>query len=250
MSMKEMRSAVVTGPHADELLHRLLATAEGHADPYPLYRALRSKAPVHRSGLEGVRYTTGFAATRRVLLDPCFGKGVRLTIRRHGIPEERVRMAERRPVRPTMITANPPEHSRLRGAAKGAFLPPRIDALRARIAALVDERLDRLADAGTADVMTELAHTLPLTVIGELLGVPEDDREGFRAVVMTTLGADDPNPAPEAVSRAEAASDQIADYVSGLVAARRARPCGDVLSLLVEHHDGGDLDETELVGTV
>jgi cytochrome P450 len=245
-----MRSAVATGSQADELLHRLLATAEGHADPYPLYRALRSMAPVHRSGLDGVWYVTGFAAARRVLLDPCFGKGARLTIRRHGIPEERVRMAERRPVRPTMITANPPEHSRLRGAAKGAFLPPRIDALRGRIAALIDERLDRLADAGRADVMTQLAYSLPLTVIGELFGVPEADREGFRAVVMATLGADDPNPAPESVSRAEAAGDQIADYVSGLVAARRARPGRDVLSLLIEQHDGGDLDATELVGTV
>ena len=245
-----MSSALATGPQADELLHRLLATAEGHADPYPFYRALRTAAPIHRCGLDGVWYTTGFAAARRVLLDPCFGKGPRLTIRRHGIPEERVRMAERRPVRPTMITANPPEHSRLRGAAKGAFLPARIEALRGRIAALVDERLDRLAAAGTADVMTELAYTLPLTVIGELLGVPEEDREGFRAVVMATLGADDPNPAPEAVGRAEAASNEIADYVSGLVAARRARPGGDVLSLLVEHHDDGGLDTTELVGTV
>ena len=245
-----MRPAVATATEADELLHRLLATAEGHADPYPLYRALRTAAPIHRCGLDGVWYTTGFAAARRVLLDPCFGKGPRLTIRRHGVPEERVKMVERRPLRPTMITANPPEHSRLRGAAKGGFLPARIEALRCRIAALVDERLDRLAAAGTADVMTELAYTLPLTVIGELLGVPEEDREGFRAVVMATLGADDPNPAPEAVGRAEAASNAIADYVAGLVAARRARPGSDVLSLLVEHHDDGGLDTTELVGTV
>lgn len=245
-----MRPAVATATEADELLHRLLATAEGHADPYPLYRALRTAAPIHRCSLDGVWYTAGFAAARRVLLDPCFGKGPRLTIRRHGVSEERVKMVERRPVRPTMITANPPEHSRLRGAAKGAFLPARIEALRGRIAAVVDERLDRLAAAGTADVMTELAYTLPLTVIGELLGVPEEDREGFRAVVMATLGADDPNPAPEAVGRAEAASNEIADYVSALVAARRARPGSDVLSLLVEHHDDGGLDTTELVATV
>jgi cytochrome P450 len=244
-----MGSALATDSQVDELLHRLLATTEGHADPYPLYRALRTVAPFHRSDLDGVWYVSGFATARRVLLDPCLGKGPRLTIRRHGVPEERVRMVERRPVRPTMITANPPEHSRLRGAAKGAFLPPRIDALRSRIATLVDEHLDRLAAAGTADVMTELAYPLPLAVIGELLGVPEAEREGFRAVVMATLGADDPNPAPEAVSRAEAAINEIADYVSGLVAARRARPGSDVLSLLIEHHDRGGLDETELVGT-
>ena len=244
-----MGLAVLTGSQTDELLHRLLATAEGQADPYPLYRALRSLGPVHRSGLDGVWYAAGFAAARRVLLDPCFGKGPRLTIRRHGVSEERVKMIEGRPVRPTMITANPPEHSRLRGAAKGAFLPPQIEALRCRIAALVDERLDRLADAGTADVMTELAYPLPLTVIGELLGVPVEEREGFLAVVMATLGADDPDPAPEAVSRAEAAINEIGDYVSGLVAARRTSPGSDVLSMLIEHHNDGGLDMTELVGT-
>lgn len=244
-----MRSAVDTGTQADEVFHRLLATAEGHADPYPLYRALRTMGPLHRSGLDGVWYTPGFATARRVLLEPCFGKGPRLTIRRHGIPEERVKMAERRPVRPTMITANPPEHTRLRGAAKGAFLPPRIEALRRRIAALVDERLDRLAAAGTADVMTELAYPLPLAVIGELLGVPEEERDGFRAVVMATLGADHPNPSPDAVIRAEAAINEIGDYVSGLVATRRASPGSDVLSVLIEQHDDGGLDTTELVGT-
>ena len=245
-----MSSALATDPQADELLHRLLATAEGQQDPYPLYRALRTAAPVHRSGLDGVWYTTGFAAARRVLLDPCFGKSPRLTIRRHGVSEERVRMVERRPLRPSMITANPPEHSRLRGAAKGAFLPAQIEALRRRIATLVDERLDRLAAVGTADVMAELAYPLPLTVIGELLDVPEQDREHFRALAVATLVGDDPDPAPEALSRSEAASIQLGAYVSDLVAARRARPGSDVLSLLIEHHDDGGLDDAELVATV
>jgi cytochrome P450 len=245
-----MSSALAIDPQADELLHRLLATAEGQRNPYPLYRALRTMAPVHRSGLDGVWYTTGFAAARRVLLDPCFGKAHRLTIRRHGVSEERVRMVERRPARPSMITANPPEHSRLRGAAKGAFLPARVEELRRRIAKLVDERLDRLAAAGTADVMTELAYPLPLTVIGELLDVPEQDRDEFRALVVATLVGDDPDPAPEALSRSEAASIQLGAYVSELVAARRGSPGSDVLSLLIEHHDDGGLDTAELVATV
>ena len=67
--MRGMGSFLATDPQADELLHRLLATTEGQQDPYPLYRALRSMAPVHRSGLDGVWYTTGFAAARPV--SPC-----------------------------------------------------------------------------------------------------------------------------------------------------------------------------------
>jgi cytochrome P450 len=245
-----MHPVVTSGPRADELLHRLLATSEGQADPYPLYRALRTEGAVHRSELDGVWYVTGFAAARRVLLDPCFGKNPRITIRRHGVPEERVRMVERRPLRPSMITTNPPEHARLRGAAKGGFLPARVEAIRSRVAVLVDEHLDRLAASGTADLMAELAGPLPLTVIGELLGVPKEDRSEFRRLFLTMLGADDPHPQPDALKRVEAASIQLDEYVTGLVAARRRSPGDDVLSLLVERHDGGSLDMAELSATV
>jgi cytochrome P450 len=245
-----MRAAVVTGPQADELLHRLLATTEGQRDPYPLYRALRTMAPIHRSQLDGMWYASGFAAARRVLLDPCFGKTPRLTVRRHGVSEERVRMVERRPPRPSMITANPPEHARLRGAAKGAFLPTRIECLRSRIGSLVDESLDRLAASGTADVMAELAGPLPLAVIGELLDVPERDRAEFRRLVMMMLSADDPHPPPDAVERAEAAMLEVEEYLLELVSARRACPGDDVLSMLVEGHDDGTLDSAELTSTV
>jgi cytochrome P450 len=245
-----MRSAVATGLEADELLHRLLATTEGQSDPYPLYRALRVAAPVHRSELDGMWYASGFAAARRILLDPCFGKAPRLTVRRHGVPEERVQMAERRPIRPSMITANPPEHARLRGAAKGAFIPTRIESIRSRIASLVEDRLDHLAAMGTADVMAELAGPLPLTVIGELLGVPEQDRAEFRRLVLAMLSADDPHQPPEAAERAEAASIQIEKYLRDLVNARRACLGDDVLSMLVERHDGGTLAAAELTATV
>ncbi len=245
-----MSSAVATRPQADELLHQLLATTEGQADPYPLYRALRGVAPLHRSGLDGVWYATGFAVARQLLLDARLGKAPRVTIRRHGVSEERVAMVERRPPRPSMITANPPEHARLRGAAKGAFLPARIEALRSRVAALVDEHLECIAAAGTVDVMAELAAPLPLTVIGELLGVPESDRPEFRRMVLTMISSDDPAPRPEAVKRAEAAFEGLETYVTDLVSTRRTCPDGDVLSLLVEQHDDGGLDTAELTATV
>ena len=245
-----MRSAVASGPRSDALLHRLLATTEGQADPYPLYKALRTVAPIHRSDLDGVWYVTGFAAARRVLLDPSFGKNPRITIRRHGVCEERVEMAERRPLRPSMFTANPPDHSRLRGAAKSGFLPSRIEVIRSRVATLVEEHLDRLAVMGTADLMAELAVPLPLTVIGELLGVPRQDRPEFRRLVLTVVGADDPLPPPNAVQEAEAAAIRLEEYVLELVAARRRCPGDDMLSMLVERHDGGILDTAELSATV
>jgi hypothetical protein len=235
---------------ADEVLHRLLATPEGQADPYPLYHALRQLAPLHRSALDGVWYASSFAACREILGHPHCGKGPRLTVRRHGVAEDRVRMVERRPRRPSMITANPPEHARLRGVAKGAFIPPRLEDLRRRVACLVDHRLERLAALGEADLMAELAYPLPVTVIGELLGVPEEDQDRLRPFVIALATSDEPDSPPEVVRRAEAASDELEAYFSDLIASRRACPTGDLLSILVAQLDSGVLDYEELYSTV
>src|SRR5206468_1670465 len=109
-------SALVTQTlveHADDLIHRVMATPEGHADPYPLYRRLREVAPVHRSALDGNWYVTGFDACRQLLGDPRIGKNNQFIVPRHGVDPERVRLAQRRR-RTSMLTANPPEHTRLR----------------------------------------------------------------------------------------------------------------------------------------
>jgi hypothetical protein len=235
---------------ADEVLHRLLATPEGQADPYPLYHALRQLAPLHRSALDGVWYASSFAACRELLGHPHCGKGPRLTVRRHGVAEDRLRMVERRPRRPSMITANPPEHARLRGVAKGAFIPPRLEDLRRRVACLVDDRLERLAALGEADLMAELAYPLPVTLIGELLGIPEEDRDRLRPFVIALATSDEPDSPPEVVRRAEAASDELEAYFSDLIASRRACPTGDLLSILVAQLDSGALDGEELYSTV
>jgi cytochrome P450 len=125
--------------HTDDLIHRIMATPEGHADPYALYRRLREQAPVHRSALDGNWYVSGFETCRQVLGDPRVGKSEQFVVPRHGVDPERVRIAQRRR-RTSMLTANPPEHTRLRGAAKGAFIPPTMASLQPRVAAIIDER--------------------------------------------------------------------------------------------------------------
>src|SRR5207244_270115 len=81
-------------------------------------------------------------------------------------------------------------YHRLRGAAEGAFIPPTMEALRPRVAAIVAERLDRLAALGEADVMAELAFPMPVTVVGEMVGVPEEDRAWFRPLMRTLVSSD------------------------------------------------------------
>src|SRR5438093_8668156 len=115
---------------ADEVLHRLLGTAEGQRDPYPLYHRLRRLAPLHRSRLDGVRYVSRYADCRQVLLDVRCGRRPGRPVRRVGMGEAQVRLlARRRRQQYSMLMQNPPDHTRLRGLVSTAFTPRRIAAL-------------------------------------------------------------------------------------------------------------------------
>jgi cytochrome P450 len=233
----------------DDLIHRIMATPEGHSHPYGLYHELRTAAPVHRSALDGVWYVSGFEAGRQVLGDARVGKNDQFVVPRHGVDPERVRLARRRRRR-SMITANPPEHTRLRGAAKGAFIPPAMNALRARVAAIVAERLDRLVALGEADVMAELAFPMPVTVVGEMVGVPEEDRAWFRPLMRTLVSSDSLNRSPEELAEVKRAGDELDAYFVELIARRRKEPADDLLSYFVAQADEGLLDDDELFSTV
>jgi cytochrome P450 len=234
---------------ADELIHGLMATPDGHADPYPLYDRLRQVAPVHRSGLDGLWYVSGFDACRQLLGDARIGKNAQFVVPRHGVDPERVRLAERRR-RPSMLTSNPPEHTRLRGSAKGAFIPPAMESLRPRVAAIIAERLDRLAELGEADLMVELAFPMPVTVVGEMVGVPEEDRAWFRPLMKTLVSSDSFNRSPEARAEVERAGDELDAYFAELIARRRKEPADDLLSYFIAQADDGVLDADELFSTV
>jgi cytochrome P450 len=234
---------------ADDLIHRIMATPEGHADPYPLYRQLRAAAPVHRSALDGNWYVSSFDACRQVLGDPRIGKNDQFVVPRHGVDPERVRLAQRRR-RTSMITANPPEHTRLRGAAKGAFIPPAMASVQPRVAAIIDERLDRLAAMGEADVMAELAFPMPVTVVGEMVGVPEGDRAWFRPLMRTLVSSDSFNRSAGELAEVKRAGDELDAYFVELIARRRKEPADDLLSYFIARADDGVLDEDELFSTV
>jgi cytochrome P450 len=248
----------VTAPAAlsltpDETLHALFATREGQADPYPLFHHLRATAPVHRFDRDGNWYLTSFDACRALLGDLRFAKGPTLLPPRYGIPDERVE-ATRRRTRPSMITTNPPEHTRLRGAAKSAFMPSPMSDIRPRVAAIVEERLDVLAEGGGGEVLNDLSLPLPITVIGELLGVPVEDRDQFRGLIEQIMNVDRPDPAPDAVERAEEAFVRFREYFEDLIADRRDQRMldlsDDLLSTLMSAERHGAMVGDEVYGTV
>jgi cytochrome P450 len=241
--------SAVSAVDAEALLLELVATPEGRADPYPRYARLRSEAPVHRSGF-GFWALTRYEDCQQVLRHPGVGKDFSGAANSLGLDEsQRAQQARFRNDHSNMLVSDPPDHTRLRGLVTRAFTPRTVETLRPSIVTLVDELLDGFGD-GEVEFMDALAFPLPVTVIGEMLGVPPEDRAGLRPLVRAITGVIELVVTPEAMDAATAADATLVDYFAGLVAERRARPRDDLLTQLIEAEDRGDqLTERELIST-
>ncbi|MGH9189563.1 MAG: cytochrome P450 [Acidimicrobiales bacterium] len=233
----------------DGLLAELVATPEGRAHPYPLYARLRSVAPVHRSAF-GFWTLSRYDDCQALMRHPGVGKDFSEAVNSLVLTEEqRVAQDRFRNDRFNMLTTDPPDHTRLRGLVTRAFTPRTVETMRARIVALVDELLDTFG-TGEVDVMDTLAFPLPVTVIGDMLGVPAEDRPGLRPLVRAVTAVLELAVTAEDLTEATAANIELEEYFAGLVAERRAHPRDDLLTKLIEAEDKGDqLSEAELIST-
>jgi len=221
---------------------------EFNADPYPFYHRLREADPVHQSPL-GFWVLTRYDDCVMVLRDPRFGRagfeGLLESVYANTVEQGRL---------PTsMLFRDPPDHTRLRGLVSRAFTPRVVEGLRPRIQQIVDGLLDRVQGAGRMEVISDLAYPLPVTVISEMLGVPEGDRERIKqwsADIARSLDAIGLPTDPEIVDRGRTGRHAIGDYFRSLIPERKKRPRGDLLSLLIEAEEQGDkLSEGELLAT-
>ncbi|MBW4720855.1 cytochrome P450 [Saccharothrix obliqua] len=144
----------------------------------------------------------------------------------------------------TILSMDPPEHTRLRRILAKAFTARRTAQLRDRAQEIVNDLLDRMEDQGPpADLMDALAMPVAITLISEMLGVPNLDRAQFRAwsdaaVAITAF----------TVPEIEAAAASLRAYIRDLVEEKRKHPADDMLTVLVTAHDDEDrLSEEELV---
>jgi cytochrome P450 len=237
----------------DGALINIFASAKGLADPNPYYRELRQRSPVHLSGFGGV-VLSRYDDCHALLRDNRFGNGEPSVDSSFGSsdPETlayRREMIERRRDRPlSMLALDPPEHTRQRSLVSRAFTPRRIEDLRGRIALMVDERLDELAEAGTGDAVALLAEPLPVSVISEMLGVPQADWPEIRSLVSDLVLALEPSSNIEELRQATEASGELWRYFTELDAIRRADPRDDLLSALIDARDQHDrLSEGEIL---
>ena len=149
------------------------------SDPYPFYRRLREAAPVLKTP-QGFWLITRYEDVALSLRDRRFGKDFEGNMRRR-YGTDRMNEPAVASLAKTMLVQDPPDHTRLRGLVTKAFTARRVADMRPRIKQLVDEQLDRVAGKGEMDVMRDLAHRLPVIVICDMLGIPEEHRAPFLA---------------------------------------------------------------------
>ncbi|GAA1413356.1 cytochrome P450 [Catellatospora coxensis] len=223
-----------------------LATAEGRADPYPHYERLRAAGPVAPLG-EGFAVVTGYAEADQVLRDASFRVTDAVALDR-AMPGWRT-VASWQWLSRTMLWRNAPDHTRLRRLAGSAFTARRVAALRADVTALAEELIEPIAAAGgPVDFMDEVAYPLPVSVICALLGVPVADRDWFRPRAQDlTLALEVFAGDPQELARADAASDELAEYFVDLMARRQREPGDDMISDLLAAGAEGRIRGAELV---
>src|SRR6266542_292213 len=176
---------------------------EVHEDPYPLYHELRRAEPVHRSPI-GFWVLTRHADVLALLRDPRTSRDPRSSERVELLRSsvEVGQLLDEEEAAPSMLFVDPPDHTRLRTLVNKAFTPAAVERLRPRVEVIVDGLLQRVAGAGTMDVVEDLAYPLPVTVICELFGVPEADWGRFRAWSRRLVRLLDPLVAADALERA------------------------------------------------
>jgi cholest-4-en-3-one 26-monooxygenase len=145
-----------------------------------------------------------------------------------------------------MLNMDPPLHTRYRRLVNKGFTPKMVNQLHDRIHAATDAIIDGVIERGTADFVTDIAAELPLVVIAELLGVPNEDRHKMFDWSNRMIGNEDPE-YQHTADIAQVASMELYAYASQLFAQKRADPHGDLMSVLTAVEvEGEQLSDFEL----
>jgi cytochrome P450 len=217
------------------------------ANPYPMYHRLRAEDPVHRNPL-GFWVLTRYDDVVWALRDARLAKEAITSV-----VAERFGIVNPPTLTRSMLDSDPPDHTRLRGLVSKAFTPRVVEHLRPRVQAIVDDLLARLDGRHGMDLIEDFAYPIPVIVICELLGVPVEDRDRFRAWGLDMARSLDAvlfGPQSDVADRGAAARHALGDYFRELIKERRKAPRQDMLSDLIAAEEAGDrLTETEMLAT-
>ncbi len=217
-----------------------------HANPYPYYDALRTHEPVKRFD-DGSCFLTRYEDLVRVYRDT---KRFSSDKKREFLPKfGDTPLYEHHTT--SLVFRDPPVHTQLRRLIGGALTPRHVAVMEPGLIGLVDSLLDRIAQRETIDLIDDFAGAIPVEIIGNLLGVPREDRGPLRGWSLAILGALEPTLSEAAAALGNAAVREMLAYLEGLVADRRAHPGDpetDVLTrLILGENDGERLGMKDLL---
>jgi len=215
-------------------------------NPYPWYNALREHDPVHRMP-DGSYFLTRYddcetlykdaktySSDKKIEFFPKYGHS--LLFEHHTT---------------SLVFNDPPLHTHVRRAISGALSPRAIAEMEGGLIDLVDRLLVQLERKGRVDLIEDFASAIPVEIIGNLLGVPHDEREPLRGWSLAILGALEPVLTEEQTKAGNAAVRDFLAYLKILTDDRRRNPGDpdkDVLTRLIQgEHEGRRLTETELL---
>lgn len=213
------------------------------ANPYPMYARMRNEAPVTQARLSGLgnvwvlsRYGDAAQALKESKLysDRAHALGERSARDKWWLP------SMMRAIETSMVMQDDPHHKRLRSLVHQAFTPKMIEQLAAMISQRTDKLLDQVAQQESVDLIESFALPLPLAIISDMMGVPEEDRATFRTLV-SRFGADSDilDPPLSALLKTVPTALRLARFFKKLVKLRQTEPGDDVTSRLLQARADG-----------
>jgi cytochrome P450 len=204
-------------------------------DPYPVYRALREHDPVHRMP-DGSYFLSHYEDCADVYRDPaCWSSDKKIDFRPNFADSL---LYEHHTT--SLVFNDPPYHTRVRKLLAPAFTPRALKALQPRVETLVDRLLDRAAERKSFDLIDDFAAAIPVQLIGDMLGVPSDERAPLRGWSLAILGALEPVLGREQFERGVKAVAEFKDYLVDLIDRRIHEEHGregEILSTLIAASD-------------
>ncbi len=218
-------------------------------DPYPIFSVLRRFQPVVQIKRYGLFIVFNYEDTKRVLSDHAtFSSDM------SNLPAA---VANDREMTNTLITSDPPMHTKLRGLVTRAFTNKAVSNLEPRIETLTHQMLDAVIESGRMDMIDDLAYPLPVVVIAEMLGIPAEDRAQFRIWSdemvrgADNLFGDRKDMQPKGTSGNGIVVEGMGPYLHDILEDRRRHPREDLISgLIAVELDGEQLTEDELMSFI
>lgn len=219
----------------------------GVADPYPAYQAAREKAPVQWNERLGAHLVLSQEHAAAVLhgkewsSDPRNNPQLLASLEESGSAEV---------LGKSLLTSDPPTHTRLRSAVNRFFTPRAVRGIHDRVAAIVDSALTPLVDGEPIELMSELAYPIPLSVIAELFDVGLEGADLLSSETPLLARALELDPTLEEREAISAAAMTLMLFLVPIVAQRKLEPGEDLLSALIHPRDDGAALEVDEVITM